>query len=205
MAIATFWRTFHHDGKISPAWWGCGLVRAGAAQPLSLYLLSRTKLWFTLQLIGQVHSPVSTLVTLPLYRMYSVGALYLRHKGLLFSQRRNKIEIWNGSTYKHDLSDICRSHTHAECYTCLENYISNFPPLWIKVYTLSTYLPVSYRIFFQWAKRKRNIFRWLCKICHTNLFLQYSRGLKGQCHEMNNFFEGLKHQTRTFCIWANGF
>jgi hypothetical protein len=22
VAIATFWRTFHHDGKISPAWWG---------------------------------------------------------------------------------------------------------------------------------------------------------------------------------------
>ncbi len=24
VAIATFWRTFHHDGKISPAWWGWG-------------------------------------------------------------------------------------------------------------------------------------------------------------------------------------
>ncbi len=22
VAIAAFWRTFHHDGKISPAWWG---------------------------------------------------------------------------------------------------------------------------------------------------------------------------------------
>ncbi len=22
VATATFWRTFHHDGKISPGWWG---------------------------------------------------------------------------------------------------------------------------------------------------------------------------------------
>jgi hypothetical protein len=25
VAITTFWRTFHHDGKISPAWWGWGV------------------------------------------------------------------------------------------------------------------------------------------------------------------------------------
>ncbi len=24
VAMSTFWRTFHHDGKISPAWWGWG-------------------------------------------------------------------------------------------------------------------------------------------------------------------------------------
>jgi hypothetical protein len=29
--------------------------------------------------------------------------------------------------------------------------------------------------------------------------------LKGQCHEMNNFFEGLKNQISTFCISADGF
>ncbi len=23
VAMVTFWRTFHHDEKISPAWWGC--------------------------------------------------------------------------------------------------------------------------------------------------------------------------------------
>ena len=23
VAMASFWRTFHHDGKISPAWRGC--------------------------------------------------------------------------------------------------------------------------------------------------------------------------------------
>ncbi len=29
--------------------------------------------------------------------------------------------------------------------------------------------------------------------------------LKGQCHEMNNFFEGLENQINTFCIGADGF
>ncbi len=33
LALATFWRTFHHDGKFSPAWWGWGVH----ADPLSLY------------------------------------------------------------------------------------------------------------------------------------------------------------------------
>jgi hypothetical protein len=29
--------------------------------------------------------------------------------------------------------------------------------------------------------------------------------LKGQCHEINNFFEGLKIKISTFCICADGF
>jgi hypothetical protein len=37
-ATAAFRRIFHHDGKISPAWWGWGVH----AHPLSLYLPSRT-------------------------------------------------------------------------------------------------------------------------------------------------------------------
>ncbi len=41
VATAAFWRTFHHDGKMSP---------------LSLYLPSRIKLQCTLQLRGQIHS-----------------------------------------------------------------------------------------------------------------------------------------------------
>jgi hypothetical protein len=43
-ATAAFWRLFHHDGKISPAW-----QRLGGAR--------RTKLQCTLQLSGQIHSP----------------------------------------------------------------------------------------------------------------------------------------------------
>jgi hypothetical protein len=53
VAMATFRRTFHHDGKISLAWWGWGVH----AHPLSQYLPSRTKLWCNLQLRGQTHSP----------------------------------------------------------------------------------------------------------------------------------------------------
>ncbi len=56
VAIATFWRTFHHDGiisSVSTAWWGWGVH----ALPLSLYLPSLTKLWCTLELRGPIHSP----------------------------------------------------------------------------------------------------------------------------------------------------
>ncbi len=45
VAMATFWPTFHHDGKIRPAWRGWGMY----ALPLSLCLPSRAKLWYTLQ------------------------------------------------------------------------------------------------------------------------------------------------------------
>ncbi len=61
VAIATFWHTFHPDGKISPAWWGRGVH----AHPLSLYLPSRSKLCCTLQLRGQIHYP--PISNLPLY------------------------------------------------------------------------------------------------------------------------------------------
>ncbi len=43
MANATLWRTFHHDGKISPAWWGVG---GGGARPPA----------FNLQIYDQIQS-----------------------------------------------------------------------------------------------------------------------------------------------------
>jgi hypothetical protein len=55
VAMVDFWRTFHH-GKISPGWWGWGVH----AHPLSLYLPSRTKLQCTLQLRGQIYTPLIT-------------------------------------------------------------------------------------------------------------------------------------------------
>jgi hypothetical protein len=70
LAMATFWRTFHHHGKISPAWWGWGVHTLY----LSLYLPSRAKLCCTgmLQLRGQIHSSYfsstvfsSVLLTIP--------------------------------------------------------------------------------------------------------------------------------------------
>ncbi len=50
---ATFWSTFHHDGKIIPAWRGWGDARP------SFFTISAscTKLWCTLQLRGQIHYP----------------------------------------------------------------------------------------------------------------------------------------------------
>ncbi len=73
VATATFWRTLHHDGKISP-----GFVREGSAlhtHPLSLYLPvpARTKLWRTLQLRGHPISP------LPLYVLCGPSTCYLQY------------------------------------------------------------------------------------------------------------------------------
>ncbi len=46
LAMATFWRTFYHDGKFRPAWWGWWVH--------ALRLPSRAKLWCTLQLRWQI-------------------------------------------------------------------------------------------------------------------------------------------------------
>jgi hypothetical protein len=74
VAMATFWRTFHHDGKISPAWlWGGGVY----ALPLSLYLPSRANfVVYTLQLRGQIH-PISPL---PLFVLCGACCLSIFHK-----------------------------------------------------------------------------------------------------------------------------
>ncbi len=55
VAIANFWRTFtfHHDGTISPAWWGGG-VHSHPLSLYSVYLPTRTKLWCSLQLRVQI-------------------------------------------------------------------------------------------------------------------------------------------------------
>jgi hypothetical protein len=67
VAMAIFLRTFHHEGKISPAWlgWWC----TARHPPLALYLLSRTKLWCTLQLSVQN--------TLPLFLLCPLCTLWL--------------------------------------------------------------------------------------------------------------------------------
>ncbi len=51
-AMASFWRTFHHDGKIRPGWWGWRVHD----HHLSLYLPLCTKL-FVVSALGQIHSP----------------------------------------------------------------------------------------------------------------------------------------------------
>jgi hypothetical protein len=79
VATVTFWRTFHHDGKISPGWWGWGVQ----AHLLSLYLPSRAKLWCTLQLRGQIHFPY--FYSTPMCTMWWswLGPVAWRTRGLL--------------------------------------------------------------------------------------------------------------------------
>ncbi len=59
-------------GKISPAWWGEWVH----ALPLSLYLPSQTKLWYTLQLRGQ-RLYISPISAIPLYCMYSMVSTFV--------------------------------------------------------------------------------------------------------------------------------
>ncbi len=56
-AMAPVWRTFHHDGKISPAWWGWG-VHAHALS-FTISIPSRTKLWCTLKRKGRRKSNIN--------------------------------------------------------------------------------------------------------------------------------------------------
>ncbi len=55
MAMDTIWRKFHHDGKISPAWWGW-LVH-GPPPFHSIYHHEQSFGVCKLQLRGQIHSP----------------------------------------------------------------------------------------------------------------------------------------------------
>jgi hypothetical protein len=50
VVTSAFWRTFNHEGKIRPGWWGWRVH----AHPLSLHLPSPVKLQCTL-LSGQIH------------------------------------------------------------------------------------------------------------------------------------------------------
>ncbi len=52
VAMSTFWRTFHHDGKISPAWWGWGGARPPSLTPSTI----TSKVVVYIQLRGQIHS-----------------------------------------------------------------------------------------------------------------------------------------------------
>jgi len=58
-------------------------------------------------------------------------------------------------------------------------------------------------IYFEWSAIFHN-FKWkidfiICTIHGDQNFL------KGQCHEMKSYFDGLKNQISTFCIGADGF
>ncbi len=58
VATPAFWRTFHHEGKISPGWWGWGVH----AHPLSLHLPSPVKFSVLSSWVGRYTNPVLSLV-----------------------------------------------------------------------------------------------------------------------------------------------
>ncbi len=99
VAMATFWRTFHHDGKISQPGEGWeGGARHG--HPLSLHLPSRTKLQCTLLLRGQIYSPYfysTSICTLWIHCTYA-GILLLQYCtcsiSIQFLFRENYFIIW---------------------------------------------------------------------------------------------------------------
>ncbi len=45
VAMVPFWRTFHHDGKISPAWWGYGGARPPTFTIFTITLSKTTANW----------------------------------------------------------------------------------------------------------------------------------------------------------------
>ncbi len=75
MAMATFWRTFHHDGKISPGWWGWGVH---APTPFHY-------IYHHVQSCGVQYVPADRVDTLPLLilypYMYSVDVISISRAG----------------------------------------------------------------------------------------------------------------------------
>ncbi len=68
VATATFWLTFHHDGKVSPAWWGWGMD----ALPL-LYTPTCTLCLYKAKLkIGKERNSCILLTPLPLWKISSL-------------------------------------------------------------------------------------------------------------------------------------
>jgi hypothetical protein len=81
VAIATFWRTFHHDGKISPVW--C-VVRVGGASPPP----------FTISTVTYkvaVYTPAERADTLPLFLLYPYMYSALVRTGDLRTEAKSKL------------------------------------------------------------------------------------------------------------------
>ncbi len=82
VAMATFSRTLHHDGKISPALWGGGVH----THPLSLSLSSRAKVWC-------MYAPAKRADTLPLFLLYLICTLWLDSPNSLYSTYKSDITM----------------------------------------------------------------------------------------------------------------
>ncbi len=62
VATAALWRTFHHDGKISPGW--CGWMSARPL-PFTIFTITYKVAVYAPALRGQIHSPY--LISIPIY------------------------------------------------------------------------------------------------------------------------------------------
>jgi hypothetical protein len=65
------------------------------AHPLSLYLPSRTKLWCTLQLKGQIHPPISTIPQYVLCGMTACEVTTSANLSLQYYQRKDNLSHVN--------------------------------------------------------------------------------------------------------------
>jgi hypothetical protein len=85
VAMATFSRTLHHDGKITLAWWGGGGMHAHS---LSLDLSSRAKLFC-------MYAPAKRADTLPLFLLYTytVCTLWLDSPDSMYSTYNSDITM----------------------------------------------------------------------------------------------------------------
>jgi hypothetical protein len=86
VAMTTFWRTFHHDGKISQAWWGWGVH----AHPLT-----------TITSKVVVSAPAERADTLPLFLLYPyMYSVVLPSRDLRLPISRTPIRCtYSGSVY----------------------------------------------------------------------------------------------------------
>ncbi len=138
-----------------------------SALPFTISTIKYKVLRSTLQLRWKVRSPCfySTPIC-TLWELYTWGT-----KGE-FLHRENQEEIWHGSTYMHDLSNISRSSTVGmlNAALALKSFIFTlllcvfkykfFRLIYCTIYVLSRSNSMS-----QGAKEK--FFRWLCKTCYT--------------------------------------
>ncbi len=69
VAMADFWSTVHHDGKISPGCWGWG--EGARPSPFTLFTITNNV---------AVYAPAERADTLPVFHLYPICTLWLAHR-----------------------------------------------------------------------------------------------------------------------------
>jgi hypothetical protein len=133
VVTADFWRTFHHEGKISPGWWGWGMQ----ALPISLHIPSPVKLQCTLQLSGQIHWPC--FISVNLYDVRQRFAHRVATATFLRTLHDGKISPgwWGWKKHAHPLSLYLPPRTKLWCTLQLTGQILYTPPSLLYLYMCS--------------------------------------------------------------------